>query len=184
MPLTVAVGHVHSDRQQVKALLGSFLLEEGASVLTLQPCGWLSGCARRLKEPARVYPSGPAAAPAPLASLEDTKQGQGSRVKRHCAPAATAPEGLTIKGEVADEFGWLVAAGRLQEGQQLRPELPQVALLLPRSNSRHSYTRRVFIYGQNQAAVPTGASLRDETCSVDQREKKTAAGFIKQTQSF
>lgn len=148
-----------------------FSLEKGASVLTPQPCGWLSGCARRLKEPARVYPSGPGATPAPPASLVDREQGQGSRVKvtAHRAPGATGPEGLTIKGEVADEFGGLVAAGRVQERQQLGPELPQISLLLPRSNSCHSCRRRVPITGQNQAAVPASASFREETYSLDQR---------------
>lgn len=63
---------------------------------------------------------------------ESRVKGQGSRVT---GPRGTGAEGLTIKGEVADELGRLVAARRLQERQQLGPELPQISLLLPRSYS-------------------------------------------------
>lgn len=47
-----------------------------AGVLTLQPCGCLSGCAHRWRAPARVYPSDPGAELAPPAGLWDGKQGQ------------------------------------------------------------------------------------------------------------
>lgn len=82
-------------------------------------------------------------------SLLQQALGSKSRVKgssdtfRRAKCKSRGPEGLTVKGEVTDESGWLVAAGKLQERQQLCPELPQIAVLLPSSNSWNSYERRV-----------------------------------------
>lgn len=46
---------------------------------------------------------------------------------------------LTVKGKVTDESGWFVAGRNIQERQQLVPELTQITVLLPRSNSWNSY---------------------------------------------
>lgn len=52
--------------------------------------------------------------------------------------------GLTIKGKVTDEPGWFIAGGSFQEKEQLGPELAQISVLLPRSNSWNSYSSRGF----------------------------------------
>ena len=61
-----------------------------AAVLTLQPCGCLSGCARRWRAPARVYPSDPEAAPAPPAALSKENKVKGSPSTHNTFTAAKA----------------------------------------------------------------------------------------------
>lgn len=86
MSMTVPVGGRADERQSKGCMLSADLSawENGvhccAAELTLQPCGCLSGCAHRLKGPARVYPSGPEATLAPPTGLVGEKQVRDSGV--------------------------------------------------------------------------------------------------------
>lgn len=107
MSMTVPAGRRANERESKGCLFAVDLSawENGvqycAAGLTLQPCGCLSGCAHRLKGPARVYPSGPEATPAPPTSLVEEKQGQ--RSKHHSPPQkngnAGVMEALPSKGK-------------------------------------------------------------------------------------
>lgn len=99
MSMTVPVGRRANERQSKGCSFLVVFFGQGewnaqccAAELTLQPCGCLSGCAHRLKGPARVYPSGPEATLAPPTSLVEEKQGQ--RFKDHSPPQKNANPGV------------------------------------------------------------------------------------------
>lgn len=99
MSMTVPVGGRADERQSKGCMFPADLSawENGvhccAAELTLQPCGCLSGCAHRLKGPARVYPSGPEATLAPPTGLVGEKQGQ--RFRRHSPAQKNGNRGVT-----------------------------------------------------------------------------------------